>query len=482
MKNVCSDGESIPKDINMENELKNQIVELKVQIVQKQMQIDKLQTQIDELLHSRGYQITKPLRFVSRLASKTKMMLSLNEKPRLKENTPCIIDGIGGGYDNLDFSHHKTDIKPLALYLPQFHAFPENDEWWGEGFTEWTNVRKAVPRYKGHNQPRVPHPDIGYYNLADIETLKKQVALAKQHGIYGFAVYYYWFSGKRLMEKPMDMFLDHKEIDFPFMLIWANENWTRAWDGQEKNVLIKQEYAPKDAKNFIIDLKKYLDDGRYIRIDGKPVIGLYKPLAIPDLARTIITWRETARNIGIGEVFILVCATDISPKQLDAFGLFDGIYEFPPLGKRFCHQTHRKDGAISFDYYDLVDSSRNMHKNELSVPFFRGSMLEWDNSCRRRAQGYHNWNGYSPKRFFIYNRALVTWTRQNLSEDKRFFFINAWNEWGEGTYLEPDTKYGYAHINALSKAIFDLPYENGISHRSVYFIGEGKYEGYGGEG
>ena len=336
-------------------------------------------------------------------------------------------------------------------------------------------MRKAVSRYEGHNQPRIPHPDIGYYNLTDIETLKKQVALARRHGIYGFAIYYYWFSGKRLMEKPVDMLLEHREIDFPFMLIWANENWTRTWDGQEKDVLIKQEYAPQDAKNFIADLKKYLVDGRYIRIDGKPVIGLYEPLVVPDLTGTIAAWRETARDIGVGEIFILVCATDKSPESLDETGLFDGIYEFPPRGKGGCRQIPRKDDAISFDYRDLVESARSDMGGTLSVPFFRGSMLEWDNSARK-ARNYHNWEGYSPRRFFIYNKALVAWSRRNLSEDKRFIFVNAWNEWGEGTYLEPDTKYGYAHINALSRAVFDLPYDENGDDRAVYFTGAGMHE------
>lgn len=448
---------------------KAEIERLESLLSQRQARIDILRAELDGVYKSRSWRITMPLRLVGRLARRMKGA-SLPKKA----SPDATRAWSGEHYEDSDFSSFKTDIKPLALYLPQFHTFPENDKWWGKGFTEWTNVRKAVPRYEGHNQPRIPHPDIGYYNLTDIETLKKQVALARRHGIYGFAIYYYWFSGKRLMEKPVDMLLEHREIDFPFMLIWANENWTRAWDGKEKDVLIKQEYAPQDAKNFIADLKKYLGDGRYIRIDGKPVIGLYEPLAVPDLTGTIAAWRETARDIGIGEIFVLACATDKSPESLDEIGLFDGIYEFPPRGKDFATGLQRRDSAISFDYRDLVESARADLGGRLSVPFFRGSMLGWDNSARK-ARNYNNWEEYSPRRFFIYNKVLVAWSRRNLSEDKRFIFVNAWNDWGEGTYLEPDTKYGYAHINALSRAVFDLPYDENGDDRSVYFTGAGMH-------
>lgn len=449
---------------------KAEIERLESRLSQKQARIDILRAELDGVYKSRSWRITRSLRLVGRLARRMKGA-SLPKKA----SPDATRAWNGEHYEDSDFSSFKTDIKPLALYLPQFHTFPENDEWWGKGFTEWTNVRKARPRYKGHNQPRIPHPDIGYYNLTDIEALKKQVALARRHGIYGFAIYYYWFSGKRLIEKPVDMLLEHREIDFPFMLIWANESWTRAWDGKEKDVLIKQEYAPQDAKNFIADLKKYLVDGRYIRIDGKPVIGVYEPLAVPDLTGTIAAWREVARDIGVGEIFVLACATDKSSESLDEIGLFDGVYEFPPRSKGFCNWFPRRGSAISFDYRDLMEAARADLGGRLSVPFFRGSMLEWDNSARK-GRNYNNWEGYSPRRFFIYNKVLVAWSRRNLNEDKRFIFINAWNDWGEGTYLEPDTKYGYAHINTLSRAVFDLPYDENGDDRSVYFTGAEMHE------
>ena len=187
------------------------------------------------------------------------------------------------------------DVKMLAFYLPQYHTFPENDEWWGKGFTEWVNVKNGDARFEGHYQPRVPHKDIGYYNLEDISVLKRQAELAKEHGIYGFCFYYYWFSGKRLMEKPVDMLLEHPEIDLPFCLCWANENWTRAWDGQNKNILIAQDYSDEDDERFMIDLEKYISDKRYIRINGKPLVIVYNPGQIPDCHKSFAKWRECAK-------------------------------------------------------------------------------------------------------------------------------------------------------------------------------------------
>ena len=358
---------------------------------------------------------------------------------------------------NEDFSQYATDIKPLALYLPQFHTIPENDAWWGKGFTEWTNVKKGTPRFEGHNQPRVPEDELGYYDLTDVEVLKKQVALAKQHGIYGFAYYYYWFSGKRLLEKPMDLLLAHPEIDFPFCAVWANENWTRTWDGMQDNILIAQEYSPKDAERFILDLQKYVEDRRYLRVRGKPVIGVYEPRLIPDLPRFLSIWRETARRCGIGEILIWSCVSGSYAEDLGIEELVDGQYEFPPRGKDYVHAEEVPGEGSCFDYGELVESERHFDHSRLKVPTYRCSMLEWDNSARKQTH-YHCWKGYTPERFYLWNCINAAYTRRHFAPDERFIFINAWNEWGEGTYLEPDKPYGYAALNALSRAIMDLPY------------------------
>ena len=211
---------------------------------------------------------------------------------------------------NKDYSNCETEIKAIALYLPQFHSIKENDKWWGRGFTEWYNVRKAKPLYSGHHQPRIPGDNLNYleyYDLSDMESIKKQINLAKTHGIYGFGIYYYWFSGKRLLEKPLDIFLSNIDIYFKFLLIWANEDWTRRWNGYEGSILIKQEYKENDIYDFIKDIKKYIIDKRYIKVNDKPVIGLYEPKKIPNLSNTILNWRNKAKEIGFDDIYIIAC-------------------------------------------------------------------------------------------------------------------------------------------------------------------------------
>lgn len=358
---------------------------------------------------------------------------------------------------DIDFSGYHSDIKPIALYLPQFHAIPENNAWWGEGFTEWTNVKKATPRFEGHYQPRVPAEDWGYYDLTDVQVLKKQAELARKHGIYAFGVYYYWFSGKRLLEKPIDLLMEHKEIDFPFFLIWANENWTRRWDGENANILIKQKYSAEDPAKFIADIKAYIDDPRYMRVDGKPVIGIYNPAEVPDISEVFSVWRKTAEELGIGEIQIWSCITDHTARETGVEALVDAEYEFPPRGKGHVPCRRVEENGLLWDYTNLAEGAKNYTVSSRH-PVYRGTMLSWDNAARKKVD-YHCWEGYTPELFYQWNRTVISYTREHFAEDNRFIFVNAWNEWGEGTYLEPDQKYGYAAINALSKAIFDLPYD-----------------------
>lgn len=358
---------------------------------------------------------------------------------------------------DIDFSKFSSDIKPIALYLPQFHEIPENNKWWGQGFTEWTNVKKAEPKFDGHYQPRVPDDAFGYYDLSEVQVLEKQAKLARNHGIYAFGVYYYWFSGKRLLEKPIDLLLEHPEIDFPFFLIWANENWTRTWDGLNSSVLIKQEYSEEDPIKFVQDIKKYVDDQRYMRVDGKPVIGIYNLKNVPEVAKVLSLWRKTAIELGIGEILIWSCKTDTDAAAAGASSEIDAEYDFPPRGKSFVSSKAMGRGVI-WNYEELLECEK---KVELANhhPVYRGSMLSWDNSPRKK-NDYHLWRGYTHRNFYIWNRIIANYTRLHLPADNRFIFVNAWNEWGKGTYLEPDQKYGYAAINALSKAIFDLPYDD----------------------
>ena len=376
--------------------------------------------------------------------------------------------------DNKNFKGHTSDIKPIALYLPQFHTFPENDQWWGEDFTEWVNVKKAVPRFEGHEQPRVPHENIGYYDLSDVNVLKKQAIIAKEHGVYGFGIYYYWFSGKKLMEKPLNLLLEHKEIEIPYFLIWANENWTRTWDGKADDVLIQQDYSTDDPKQFILDLKAFLLDERYIRIDGKPVVGLYNPAEIPDLEIVLQQWRNTAREEEIGEIYILSCASSATAQQLHILHLIDGEYEFPPRLKGNVFAQERPDKRVSFNYKQLVEEERNLKPYTHAIDLFRGAMLNWDNSARKQ-YNYNCWDKFDFELFYYWLQEEIVYSRKYLPEDKRFVFINAWNEWDEGTYLEPDQAHGYKAINTLSNAIYNLPYhmESPFSPNIPLIIGAG---------
>jgi len=371
--------------------------------------------------------------------------------------------------NNIDFSSYESEVKAIAFYLPQFHAIPENDKWWGKDFTEWTNTRKAEPRFNGHYQPREPHDDFGYYNLTDVETIKKQALLAKQHGIYGFCFYFYWFSGKRLLEKPLDLFLEHPEIDINFCLCWANENWTRRWDGQDNEILIKQDYTDDDTFKFIKDIQKYINDKRYIKIDGVPVLLVYNPGHIPNVRDVFIKWRKYADDIKIGEIKIFVCKSFCKNfRALDIEDIIDGIVEFPPNTDSIPSIKTKNiplDGrdANIYDYKELFlkiknelkDTNKNTSESN-NIQIYRTCMLGWDNAARKK-NGWRTFAGFSLDIFYEWASLLVSETLKNKNN---FFFINAWNEWAEGTYLEPDKKYGYANINTLSKALFSLPFDN----------------------
>lgn len=359
--------------------------------------------------------------------------------------------------ENIDFSYFKTDIKTIALYLPQFYSFKENDKWWGKGFTEWYNVRRSKPLYNGHHQPRIPGDNIkylGYYDLSNVNFIIKQIELAKSHGIYGFGIYYYWFSGKRLLEKPLNILLNNKEIEFKFLLIWANEDWTRRWNGYEGKKLIMQEYKESDPYDFINDIKKYIIDKRYIKLNNKPIVGLYESKKVQNLSYIISIWRESSKKIGLGEIYIIVCLNNYSFNEIKNLKLFDATYEFSP---RDSLKYFVKDMFYSLYTKILYKEIDNLNTSD-NFPLYRGSMLEFDNSPRKKRKSliYKN---YSPEQFFMINKKIISWTRERYNQNNRFIFINAWNEWGEGTYLEPDKKYGYASINALSKALFNKTYK-----------------------
>ena len=342
----------------------------------------------------------------------------------------------------------NTDIKTIAWYLPQFHTFKENDEWWGKGFTEWTNVKKAVPLYEGHYQPRVPHEDISYYDLSDINVMRKQVEIAKNYGLYGFCFYHYDFSGKRLMEKVVDNYIKCKDIDFNFCLSYANENWTRKWDGSENEILIKQDYSEKDDKNFIESLQIYFDDERYIKIDGKPILLVYKPFIFPDINKTTEIWRNyQIKNTGKDLFLIFTCSGmfDKSKYNPNHFG-FDEYVDFTIHNVMYRRKIRLNGDANVISYREYV---RGIVDSDISIDVksYKDLFLLWDNSPRTKK--HHILDNFSFDLYREWIKYNIKYTRENFKEDRRFMFINAWNEWGEGTYLEPDEKNGYTALNIL---------------------------------
>lgn len=355
-----------------------------------------------------------------------------------------------------DFRSTPAKAKVIAFYLPQFHTFRENDRWWGEGFTEWVNTKKCTPRFLGHYQPRTPHRDIGFYDLSTAQAVKAQVDLAVRHQVYGFCFYYYWFSGKTLMQQPLELFLQHPEWKLHFCMCWANENFTRTWDGADQEVLMRQEYHRSDPERMICDLKKFLTDPRYIRVDQKPVLLIYDMGKIPHIKTVVKQWREAAKKHGIGEIQIWMCRThNQTAATLGIRRLIDAEVELPPhnmWSKPFKDLRYEIADAKIFSYRKLViAAAARLHREKRSrKPLYHTCMLGWDNACRRK-KGWTVYTGYSITLFRKWLEAVTEALDKTGGEP--IFFINAWNEWGEGTYLEPDEKYGYTAINTLSECI-----------------------------
>ncbi len=367
-----------------------------------------------------------------------------------------------------------TPVKLIAYYLPQFHPFPENDRWWGEGFTEWTNVTKAQPHFVGHYQPRLP-ADLGFYDLRVPEVQRQQIEMAKQYGIYGFCYYYYWFSGKRLMEKPLRQFLENDGIDMPFCISWANENWTRRWDGFDQEILIKQEYAPEDELSFIRDVAPIMQDRRYIRIAGKPLIIVYNIHELPAPRRAVDVWRHYCREAGVGNIFV---AATIRLPGLDPrdYGC-DAAIQFPPAAMELVMDAHKQkflypghQGGV-WDYRRCIDEVAKSIARKSDFPVFHGAMPSWDNTARRPDGKGFLFTHACPGEYFKWLRLVCEHTEQEHPAEEKLVFINAWNEWAEGAYLEPDRRYGYANLEATARVMEII--EAGRSNRALEDKGEG---------
>ena len=354
--------------------------------------------------------------------------------------------------ESLDSS--RVAIKTIAFYLPQFHPIPENDRWWGKNFTEWRNVAKARPRFVGHHQPRLPG-DQGFYDLRVPEVLAEQTHLAKQYGISAFCFHYYWFSGRRLLEKPLNLFLADSSLDISFCICWANENWTRRWDGLENEILVAQQYSPEHDRGLIRSLLPIFQDPRYVRVHGKPLFVVYRLDLLPEPAQTVMRWRETARDAGLPDLFIAAVLSfdicDVTAK----YGVDAGV-EFPP------HQTDQiritglqpigEDALTGGAVYDYAEIARRFGKRIWTTGrVFKGVMPSWDNTPRRSVHStvFH---GSTPLIFAGWLKDACEVTKLN-PDDEKLLFINAWNEWGEGAHLESDAHYGFAYLNATANVL-----------------------------
>ncbi|MBA2269485.1 MAG: glycoside hydrolase family 99-like domain-containing protein [Chthoniobacterales bacterium] len=341
--------------------------------------------------------------------------------------------------------------RAIAFYLPQFHPIPENDEWWGKGFTEWTNVAKTRPIYPGHYQPHLPN-ELGFYDLRLPEARDAQADLARDHGIHGFCYYHYWFNGRRVLERPFNEVLASGRPDFPFCLCWANENWTRAWDGREHDVLLAQHYSEADDREHIRWLCRAFADPRYIRIKGKPLFLVYRTTALPDPRRTTDIWREEARRLGIGELFLGRVESNFPGERGDPRPLgFDAAVGFEPDALTLLKLRPQTPGeGMWFPYSEMVDVL--IARPAVVYPRFGGVSPGWDNTPRR-GEGGAGIRDSTPAEYGRWLRHEVAAAASAVKPAGEFIFINAWNEWGEGCHLEPDQRWGRAYLEATARAL-----------------------------
>ncbi|MEM4260464.1 MAG: glycoside hydrolase family 99-like domain-containing protein [Candidatus Woesearchaeota archaeon] len=360
--------------------------------------------------------------------------------------------------------------KLIAFYLPQYHPIPENDEWWGKGFTDWVNTVKGKPRFYGHYQPHIP-ADLGFYDLRNEETRIAQAELAKNFGLYGFCYYHYWFNGKMLLEKPFNEVLKTKKPDFPFCLCWANENWTRTWDGEDSKILIKQDYELYDPIQHISWLKEAFQDTRYIKINNKPIFLIYNAYAISDISKILKIWREYLKDEINLEIYICSVRSihnKFTDDEIISLG-FDAIVDFTPNGRdlpkmklwsipqNILYRALNKlisyfnlTNVVSefpvkyvYDYKSLV--SIKVKKGISKYKIFPCVIPSWDNSARRKIAAIIQNNNEELYKIWLKDAVKRV---SNHSSDEQIVFINAWNEWAEGCHLEPDLRNGKKFLEA----------------------------------
>ena len=351
---------------------------------------------------------------------------------------------------------YRQASKIIAFYLPQFYPFPENNRWWGEGFTDWSNVAKAKANFAGHYQPRMPS-DLGYYDLRLHNVMKEQAELASRYGVSGFCFYYYWFGGQRLLDLPIEQMLKSGEPNFPFCLCWANENWTRRWDGKDHEILMAQSHSRSDDVAVINDLMRFFRDERYIKIDGRPLLLIYRVSLFPNFLDTVMLWRSICREQGVGDIYVAMVESfelvhaGVHPKEYGC----DAAVEFPPQG--LADQIEPSGPIINPEFIGSVADYRDLAvryatREQPNYTRFMGVMPGWDNTARRQNNGFC-FEQATPGAFQAWLEETLERTRTQHYGDERLVFVNAWNEWAEGAYLEPDRRFGHSFLTALSNAL-----------------------------
>lgn len=360
---------------------------------------------------------------------------------------------------SFDPATSSRGLRALAYYLPQFHPIPENDRWWGKGFTDWRSSALARPAFHGHYQPRVP-ADLGYYDLRLTECRMAQAEIASHYGIHGFCYYHYWFDGQRVLERPLQLMLANPAERMPFCIAWANERWTSRWTGDHTRELMGQGYEPGWDERFMRDLLPILSDNRYILVEGRPLVLVCRPELIPDPQRVTERWKSLLAREGLPEPF-LVAIQSRSNAPPSTHG-FDAATEFAPsvtVARRYRIEELKPYSSdfrgLVLDYPSYVDQC--IEKEDVDYEWFRCVMPGWDNTARQKEHATLFIRN-SPTEYGRWLKQMAEWTRWRHAGDKQLIFINAWNEWAEGAYLEPDLAYGHAYLEATYRALMHSPF------------------------